>query len=369
MTAVRAWVAQALTGNIVGEVTLAGSSSWSSRFGGGTFRAGISVGHLLTRDRTKIDWAAVSRVVSWCTGGRYTLVLTRGTTCLGEWLIMRHTETTTDGILQVEGMEWDGYPALRSLNDNYIYTGVDQITIARTLLQAAFVSYQPTMQITIPTATSGVARTMDYKSHSAYYGDLLDEISEPDDGFDWRVTQTLTWSGGAPTKVTRTIEFGYPAISRATQIVIDHDGPSARSGNCTAFDQGYDFRRAAQSVYGIGAGEGGKQKWVGLSDPTLTNQGYLITTKNVSFPGVKDIPTLTALTRGALAAAQILRDPAQATLLVEKIPAWPRVGDQVGIDVEPTYTLPTGREGTARLGDVSFSLTGSHTATVTVQAI
>lgn len=369
MTAVRAWVSQALTGTIVGEVVLSGGSTWSSRFGGGAFRAGISVGHLLTRDQTEIDWAAVSRVVSWCTGGRHTLVLTRGTTCLGEWLIMRHTETTTDGVLRVEGMEWDGYPALRSLNANYTYTGVDQLAIARTLLQAAFVSYQPTMQITIPTVTSGVARTMDHKSHSAYYADLLDEIADPDDGFDWRVTPTLTWSAGAPTKVTRTIEFGHPVISRATQIVIDHDGPGARSGNCTVFDQGHDFRRAAQSVYGIGAGEGGKQKWVGLSDPALTNQGYLITTKNVSFPGVTDIPTLTALTRGALAAAQNLRDPARATLLVEKIPAWPRVGDQAAVDIAPTYTLPAGRQGVVRLGDVSFSLTGHHTATVTVEAI
>src|SRR5690625_4063004 len=105
MVAVRAWAVHALTGQVAGEVRLAGSSRFASRFGGGDFSAGISVGHLLRRDGRGMDWAAVQRVVEWCTGGRYTLALTAGSALLGEWLIWRHEETTDDGTIHVRGFE------------------------------------------------------------------------------------------------------------------------------------------------------------------------------------------------------------------------------------------------------------------------
>lgn len=369
MAEIRAWAVHALTGDVAGEIRLAGHSRFASRFGGGDFSAGVSVGHLLRRDGQGMDWPAVQRVVEWCTGGRYTLALTHDDTLLGEWLIWSHEETTDDGVIAVRGFEWDGYPAFRSLNDNYIFSSSDQLTIARRLLNDAYTSYQPSMQITFQQHGSGVTREMKYYSHSAYYSDLLEEIASPDDGFDWRVTVAPEWGNGQLQRVLRHVHFGHPVLSRATDIVVDHDGPGARSGNCVSFRQGYDFSKSAQSVYGIGAGEGAKQLWEGLSDPRWTNQGYLITTRNVSFPGVDKRPALRALTRGALAEAAELRDPAQATLLTEKIPAWPRLGDVVELDIEPTYSLPQGRTGTVRVGEVAFSLDGHRTHTVDLQAI
>lgn len=370
MSRFRFWAVEALSGDVVGEFRLVGRSSWSCRFGGGTFRAGVSLGHLRTRNGSGPDWGAVDRVMSWCTGGRFNVVVSQGSRTVGEWLIFSHEPTTADGVVPISGFEWDGYPAFRSLNSIYKYDDVEQLTIAKDLLEDVFLSFQHELNLDVPTPTpSGVKRDLDYKNQSAYYGDLLDEISLPDDGFDWRVKPSLVWQNGAPVRVDRTINYGHPHLQRSTDLVVDHDGPGARSGNCPSFTQGYDFARAAQSVYGIGTGEGSKRLIVGLTDNTLANQGYLATTKHVSFPSVKKVSTLTNLTRGELVAAQELRDPMQARLMIEKLPNWPQVGDQVSLDIEPTFAFPDGVTGTARLGEVSLSIDGHHTGFVDVQAL
>ena len=366
----RYWVAEAKSGDIVGELRVRGNASFTSRFGGGTCRLPVSLSHLTTRDGSGADWGAVEQVLAWTRGGLHTVVVTdHQQRCLGEWVLMRRSRPAPDGVVTVQGMEWAGYPALRSLHDNYVYNGTDQLTIARALLSDAFVAFNAGMTITIPTATSGVGRTMDHKSHSAYYADLLDEISSPDDGFEWHVDVALSWSGGRPTKVTRTVAFGHPTLARSSALVLHQASPGSRRGNTLAVDGGDDFSRYAQSVYGIGAGEGGKQKWVGLSDPTLTNAGYLNSTKNVSFPGVKDTAALTKLTQGALVAAQDLRDPYSATALVDKLAAWPAVGRTARLLVDRTWNYPTGVDQTLRVGEVSFSPSGHQVSTVSVQAI
>lgn len=296
--------------------------------------------------------------------------MSQGLRTVGEWLIFSHEPTTADGLVPISGFEWDGYPAFRCLNAVYKYDNVEQLVIARDLLQDAFLSFQSELNIDIPAPpASGVKRDLDYKNQSAYYSDLLEEISLPDDGFDWRVKPSLVWESGAPVRVDREVLFGYPTLQRDTDLVVDHDGPGTRTGNCSEFSQGYDFARAAQSVYGIGAGEGSKRNIVGLTDTTLTNQGYLATTKQVSFPSVKKVSTLTALTRGELAAAQDLRDPMRARLLLAKLPNWPQVGDKVALDIEPTYAFPDGVEDTARLGEVSLSVNDQQAAFVDVQAL
>ena len=370
MSRFRFWVAEVLSGDIVGEFRLVGSSSWSNRFGGGQFRANVSLSHLRTRNGSSPDWGAVEQVMDWCTGGKYSVVVEMGSTIVGEWLIFSHEPTTSEGHVTISGFEWDGYPAFRSLNSVLKYDDVDQMTIAKDLLDSVYLSFQSELNMTIPTPpASGVTRTMDYKNQTAYYSDLLDEISLPDDGFDWRVEPSVTRENGAPTKVNRTIVYGHPTLRRSSTIVVDHDGPGARSGNCVAFTQGYDFARSAEAVYGVGPGEGTKRPIVGLVDTGLVLQGYLATTKHVSFPSVSHIPTLTNLTRGELVAAQDLRDPMQARLLIDKTAGFPRVGDRIGLQVERNYAFPDGVVGLARIGEVTLNISGHETPYVDIQAI
>lgn len=362
---VRAWVAHALTGAIVEEVYLSGASTWTSRFGGGTFQAGVSVGHLKARDGMNLDWGAIQRVSDWCRGGMHSLVLTLGDDCLGEWLmISRGDGSTPDGVLPVGGLEWDGYPALRGIERDLRYTSAPRVQLGATILEECFKQGQPTMQITVPASTGVGSRVvMDHRRMDAYYSDVLEEIADADDGFDWRIVPTVTWANGQPTRVVRTVQFGAPVLARATNIVVDYDGPGFHSGNCVDFNRGFDFSRAAAKVWGAGSGQGDDQiTWEATTDE-LTSQGFVLTSKIVSFPGVKNSEELGFLVRGERDAAKNVHDPSTARVRLEKIPSYPRVGDSVGLDIEPTFSVPSGYTGTMRLGETRLALNG-HRATV-----
>lgn len=370
---VRVWVAEALSGNVIDEVLLAGSSTWSSRFGGGTCSASVSLGHLVARDRRTLDWDAIARTVDLLTGGKHTLVLTVGTVVLGEWLLMSRDEGTGDrsiaGTLEIKGVELDGYTAFRSLNYDYWGSDADQLTLARMLLWDCFINDQLAMKIDIPTVASGVVRKIMHRARDAYYSDVLDEISEPDDGFDWRIVQTGTWVGGDLTRVNRAVQFGVPVLARSTSIVVDHDGPGFRSGNCTTFKQGQDFARSAARVDVLGSGQGDRAPLATIENQTLPSQGYLRTSRTLNKPSIKELSTLQGIARAESVQSQNLRDPATAVLLAAKTQAMPRVGDKVAVDIEPTYSLPYGREGDMRVGEVTFPLDGHQMSTVTIQAI
>src|SRR5699024_6467116 len=202
----------------------------------------------------------------------------------------------------------------------------------------------------------------------AYYSDVLEEIGEADDGFEWHVDIGATFSNGVPTRATRSIVWGHPVLSRSSSLTFSQASPGGRQGNLVSLEGGDDFSRYAQSVYGFGAGQGDKRFWIGISDPTGTRAGNLNSTKNVSFPGIEKESTLTALTRAELKRSQDLRDPFAATALIGKIPSLPTVGRQVQLRVDPTFTYPTGLSQTLRVGQVEYSPTGHEVDLVKVLA-
>lgn len=367
----RYWAADAKSGDVVGELRVKGSAKLVTRLGGGTCSVPVSLGHLTTRDGRGIDFGAVVHTLGLITPGKRSIVVTDHLRrVLGEWVIMRKPTASDDGTVAVHGMEWDGYPALRSLNDDFVHkTATSQLAIARALLVGAFTSFNTGMQITIPTVASSVTRTLERRAQTCYFSDALEEIAEPDDGFEWKVETSGIWSGGTLTKVTRSIVFGQPTLARASDVVFDMGPQGSRRGSALSIEGGEDFSRYAQSIYGIGSGAGKKQRKVGLSDPTLTNQGYLNSTKNVSFPNVTSIAELTKLTQAALTQAQDLRDPFSATAWLDRLADLPRVGTSARLRSALTLAYPVGLDQAARLGEVAYATSGHQCSLVTVKAI
>ena len=365
----RFWACEALSGDVVAELPALSDVSFSSRFDGGRFSGRVPV-EALTRDRLGVDWSEVSRRVGLVQPGLRTIAVTDDSNrLLGEWLPLSRGRSTSGGAVTIEGVGWEKYPSFRSLHASYDYTNTGQMGIAKTLLTDAFLGWNAGMQITIPSVASTVSRDFKRETRTCYYSDALAEISEPDDGFEWMVEVTGTWSGGALSRVNRQVLFGQPTLTRASTVVIEQGEPGTRHGNALSIDGGDDFSRYAQSVYGIGPGQGDKQPVVGLSDPTLTNLGYLNSTKNISFPDADKTPTLTALTRAALTAAQDLRDPFTAEAWLDKLPDLPKLGSVIGLKCVRCYGYPEGLDLSVRVGEVAYRAQAGEVLTVTVQAI
>lgn len=365
----RFWACEALSGDVVAELPMV-DAAFSSRFDGGRFSGTVPLA-AMTRDDSVPDWAEVQRRLDLVQPGRRTVVVTDDAErVLGEWLMLSRSRATSGDALEVEGIGWERYPSFRSLHTSYTYSNTSQMGIAKALLTGAFLTWNDGMQIDIPSVASTVYRDLTRAARSCYYSDALAEIAEPADGFEWCVDVSAgSWSGGALAGVARAVTFGQPVVSRASAVVIEQGEPGTRHGNALSVTGGDDFARYAQSVYGIGPGQGDKQQIIGLSDPTLTNLGYLNSTRNVSYPDVEDAAALTALTEAALEAAQDMRDPYTAEVLADSLPEMPKLGSLVALRCPRSLGYPDGLDETVRVGEVAYRAQGVHVSTVTIQAI
>lgn len=357
--AVKVWACDPQTGNVLGQMPIADGARFVSRLGGGIFNAQVPLGQFRTRDGSSPDLGAIRRFLDWCDGGRHTLLVTDGTEVIGEWLTWKHGQPSDGGLLPISGIEWDAYPQFRSLFTRFQYTNADLGTVVRDLLAGAIFEYQSeTMGFTIPAITTGIRVTIDHKSRTKYFGDVLDDLSRLDPGMEWRVKIGAEWDGDVPTRAVRTVIYGVPEIRTPTSIRLVKPPTGRRHGNVISWERSRDYSKAAQSMYGWGGGEGDKQRFIGLSDPTGWRAGGLAITKNISFPGELSDALLEKKTRKALADAQNTWEPTSASVDAQKLPTRPLVGDVLACDVGWSYTYPDGFKDSLRVGEVT-TRTGS----------
>ena len=115
----RYWLAEARSGTIRSEAPLSQVRQLTSRFGGGPCRVTLDGASMVNLDGS-VSLPAIEALRDISRAGRASLVVTQGTRTVGEWLIWTPGDVSWDGSMPLAGMEWDGYPKFRSLNDNYI---------------------------------------------------------------------------------------------------------------------------------------------------------------------------------------------------------------------------------------------------------
>ena len=365
---VRYWICRARSGEVIAEVEMSGTVSMSRRFGGGKLSASLSL-DMPTRDGSAVDWLSVRQVLDMTQPGRRTIAATteRGE-LLGEWLIMQRSRSTGSGELKLSGVGWDEYPGMRSLNTDFVYDAEPQSQIAVDIMERAFKSYQSDMQITIPAWSSQVRRTGQWLAGTAYFADVLDEISAPGNGFEWCVDLSPEWDGDALARVRREVAFGAPTLSRPSMVVIEAGETGTRHGGAV-IEGGEDYGRSVQSAHGVGAGEGQKMLRDYVSDLDLMLSGHMFVTANWRWSQVSDPSTLRGLIEAELAAAQDYRDPFEATVPPGELRNLPQLGHRVRLLAGPTLGWPDGLDELVRVGEVSFSADGPELTTVKVVAI
>lgn len=357
---IRVWAANALSGEVLGELRLAGGGDWSSHLEGGECTASISVGHLLRADGESMDEDAVARVVDLTEPGRRVLLVTDGQRLLGEWLIWeRHDDDP--GVLTVMGREWTAYPEQRLLSAA-LSTTDDQLSIAQTLLAEAFTGGQG-VQIAIPPAVSGVTRTVDMRAGTPV-AENLHTLMAVEDGFDWVVRSSVEWStdGGRPARVLRSVEWGHPVLARTPESAMLKMGrPGARAGAVMQISRGVDHSRWASRVVGVGAGQvTATADGQPLADAVAVERQRL-------FSSISDPAEIARLAQGVVDAAQQRDTPTEVKCFADRLAGWILPGDSVRIVAAWTSTQPSGWDAVQRVGEVTFSSSGHEVAEVVIR--
>ncbi len=365
---VRVWSADATTGTVLGEVWPLSGSTWSTEMGGGSCSATVDL-NLRLADDSGWDWAAITYMRGLIAPWRRTLLVTQGTACLGEWVLTR-LEPQDSTRVALSGVGWEQYPASRAVKQRYKWaSGTDQMSAARTLLTDAFSG----ITMTIPTpASSGQNVTTDdrFDAWSTDYGAALDQICDTDNGLEWAIVPTVSWSGGVPTAVTRTVVWGFPEIATASSVQAIRPDAGERGGNVSGFGRPIDSSRLITKAVVLGRGSGKKQVKGTYTDESLLSAGYLPAVKVFSEPTIKKSATATRRAKRRVTAAESqLVMPGPVQLRTVDTAAWPQVGDLVGLSVAASPADPVAATGNLRAGKVSWAITAGSVDTVTVEGV
>ncbi|MBZ6258121.1 hypothetical protein KVH22_21635 [Streptomyces olivaceus] len=124
---------------------------------------------------------------------------------------------------QIQAGGWESYLYRRLLYDSQIAVQVDQLDIARALVDYVQNTPGGDIGITYDTHTSGVLRDRTYLRYDLpAVGDLLDDLAAVENGFEWRVASFRDSDG----RRVKRLRLGYPKLrAGAADIVLDHPGP------------------------------------------------------------------------------------------------------------------------------------------------
>ncbi|MFI5475015.1 hypothetical protein ACIA6D_33000 [Streptomyces cacaoi] len=124
---------------------------------------------------------------------------------------------------QIQAGGWESYLYRRVLYDTQTAEQVDQLDIARGLVDYAQNTPGGNIGLTYDTAVSGVLRDRTYLRYDLpTVGDLLDDLAAVEDGFEWRIASFRDSDGHR----VKQLQLGHPVIrAGATEIVLDHPGP------------------------------------------------------------------------------------------------------------------------------------------------
>ncbi|MBK3576120.1 hypothetical protein JHN63_20315 [Streptomyces sp. MBT65] len=123
---------------------------------------------------------------------------------------------------QIQAGGWESYLYRRLLYDTQTAEQVDQLDIARGLVDYAQNTPGGNIGLTYDIAVSGVLRDRTYLRYDLpTIGDLLDDLAAVEDGFEWRIASFRDSDG----RRVKRLQLGHPVIrAGATEVVLDHPG-------------------------------------------------------------------------------------------------------------------------------------------------
>ena len=254
-----------ITGNLFPQELPLEGVQLSSSLEGGRFSATLDLRRMV--DET--DFRGSAEVVSMLQPGATSIVPIQEAkdaagdplfVALGEWWLTSVTRSYQGDVLSLNGVEVTGYPDHTLMMHDLRADSVDPIATAREQLERAFTVAQPAPISFDPqswVSQTGKRTAVDWTAGQVQYGRVVESLRD-DTNFEWHIETGLVLSGGAPSRVTRTLVMGEPTIRRPRDGVALEVLRSGR-GSIIDFDQDSDVGKRAFDFWTWGAGSGKKQ--------------------------------------------------------------------------------------------------------------
>ena len=213
-------------------------------------------------------------------------------------VIWGRTYDSTSQILTIQAREWISYFERRRITDNLSYTNIDQLVIAKSLIQWAQTEPYGNLGILYNTqgqTTSGVLIDRIYYSYE--YKSVftaIQDLSRQDDGFDFYIDVSYDAITGLPKKAFNTY---YPRSGGGTTPTWIFP-----AGNVVEYEYPENGMIAANTIYASGAGSNEGKLEAFAQDVTKFAEGWALLDDVINYSDVTDQAVLNALAVGQVTA-------------------------------------------------------------------
>lgn len=269
--------ADILTGQVIAEIPLFGVSM-TRGLGMGEFRGAFQLDQT-GKDNTDLIQATEP--------GRCEIICEKEGSVIWSGFIKTRTYQSQAKSVQLFALAWEHYPEYRLMRESeFVYVDWEQTEIFVDLW-TAMIADPNSPQFILPTPITTIDKSITAKSFEfRYYRELMNELADGDDGFDWTIDVQRV-SG----VYAKTLRIGYPTIGAT--IPLDFDYP----GSIINYWQNNAMTNRATHFYGVGAGEGSTMLTQEVIHTDLISGGFPRYDNVVSgLKSVTDADILTGLT-------------------------------------------------------------------------
>ena len=291
-TTYRYLFADLLTNEIIAELPLTGVGFTQQLNQAGTLNGRLLLSGLST---------AQFNVNASTIPGRTALYVDRNGDLIWGGVIWGRSYNSADQTLNLTAREFESYFERRRITTTIDFVNIDQLVIARTLMNTAQATPSGDIGVIVGSETSGILLSRTYYNYElkGVYNAIQD-LSRGEDGFDFNIKVDYDLLTNEPTK---TLILGYPR----TGTVYDINDPEAfvfefPAGNIVEYEYPEDGAIAANTVYALGAGSNEGKLIETAQDTALIADGWPLLEEQANYSDVTDATYLQELATGQVLA-------------------------------------------------------------------
>jgi len=244
MTDYRYLFADLLTNNVLAELPLTNVTFNKELNSAGTF-----TGQILLTDTREDVYSIQSNTVP----GRTALYVDRSGTIVWGGVVWGRSYSSTNQSIQFQAREFESYFEKRRILSTYAASGVDQLQVAKNLVDQIQAVPSGNINVVVPSLTSGVLVTKTYNSWDQKpLSEALYELSRANNGFDWNIDVSYD----SNYSIVKNLDLAYPrrgvAYSSSSTTVPVLEFP----GNVVEYSYPEEGGSIATIMIGVGAGNG-----------------------------------------------------------------------------------------------------------------